>query len=231
MKKIVVLNNTKKNRGLVKRSWASAKASTRYIILAMVPQVIHQITAVLDVPDGNLKRGEKASRIITASTNNAWVTITQTVIDGYVQHLKDYNTATKPAARNAAWLNVHKDLKAIMRLFQEAADNDPENAIVIVESGDFRVKKVTIRQRQVFAVSHGVESGTIDLVGPSAQGRHCHDWWYSADGTNYVRMRPTLESTTQMTGLKPETNAWFMHELIVLKDPQGLSQPIKIQVK
>ena len=231
MKKIVVLKNTKKNRGLMYKSWNSKKMSTKYIILALIPTAIHQITAVLDVPNGILQRGKKAADIIAACTGNDWVTVAPGDIKQYNNDVANYNGATTTSQRDTFWRAVKKDLKKLMGSFQDAADDDVENSITIIESGGFRVKKVHIQQKQIFGVNNGVDSGTVDLVGPSKEGNHCSDWWYSPDGITYTRMRPTLESTTQMIGLTPGKWAWFMMELIVVKDGKGMEQPLKIMVK
>ena len=229
-KKIIILDNTEKNRKLMNRRRKEG-SSTQYIILSIIPTAIHIITAVLDVPNGYLAKGEKASGIVNAWTDNKWLPVDAVLQKKYLEDIANYTAATSTAARNSAWKTVHDDLKALMRLIQTEADKKPADAIEIIESFKLRVKKVAIHQIQVFGAVNGAEPGTIDLTAPGGKGQHCHDWWFSPDGINYTRMRPTLKSTTQMVGLKSLSWAWFMHELIVAKDGTGLSDPIKIQVK
>jgi hypothetical protein len=121
-------------------------------------------------------------------------------------------------------------LNAMMRLFQEAADADPENAIAIIESGAFKVKKVAIPQKHDFDATNNPVSGVIDLVAPGGGPRTCHDWMYSPDGTVFERMPPTVGAETHKSGLTPGQNAFFTHELITKDGPQGISQIIKIIV-
>jgi len=223
-------SNTLIIEDLVNKTVASEKVQT-FIILTMVPQAIHIITAVLDIPNGYLQKGEKAKKVIDRCEGNPWVTIDAAVIAAYRADLKAYTLAETTSERDTAWLKVAKDLKKLIRLFQSAADDDPENAITIIESGDFRVKKVAIHQKNIFGATNGVDSGTIDLVGPTTDGRHLHDWWISLDGINFKRFRPTLEATTSVTGLTPGTTVWFKHELIVTKNGTGLSNAIEILVK
>lgn len=212
------------------KSLKSKKMSTKYIILSLVPMAIHQITAVLDVPNGYLQKGEKAGEIITACTDNPWVTVDPAFLATCVEHLKAYINSVG-SARDSAWKVLHKDLKQLMRLFQEAADSKPADAITIVESAKLRVKKVHIHQIQKFEASNGIDSGVIDLIAQGGGTYTCHDWWYSSDGVVFVRMQPTVAAKTQMRGLKPLTLAYFMHELIGKKGGEGISEIIKIQVK
>ena len=229
-KRIIILNDTEKNRKFMNRRKKSG-SSIQYFILSLIPTAIHNITAVLDVPNGYLAKGEKAGGIVNAWTDNKWVPVDAMLQKQYLDDITNYTAADSTAARNSAWKTVHGDLKSLMRQIQTAADNKPADAIEIIESFKLRVKKVAIHQIQVFGAVNGTEPGTIDLTAPGGKGQHCHDWWISLDGINYTRMRPTLKSTTQMVGLKSLSWAWFMHELIVAKDGTGLSAPIKIQVK
>ena len=230
MKKIIVVENTKKNKSLMYKSWNS-KSSTKYIILTTIPVIIRQVTAVLDVPDGNLKKGKKASDILTACTDNKWVTVDPAFLIDLGKLIASYNSQTVPSERDAAWVLVHAKLKKLMSFFQDGADAAPADAISIIESGDFRVKKIRIPKDQIFKATNGIESGVIDLVAQGGGSYTCHDWWYSADGVAFERMQPTIAAKTQKTGLKPLTLAYFMHELITKKGGAGMSEIIKIQVK
>jgi hypothetical protein len=121
-------------------------------------------------------------------------------------------------------------LNAMMSLFQEAADQAPETAIAIIESGAFKVKKVAIPQKHIFEGHNNAVSGVIDLTAQGGGPRSCHDWMYSSDGIIFVRMQPTVNAETHKSGLTPATYAWFTHELVTKNGPQGISQVIKILV-
>ena len=231
MRKFIVLKNTKKNRGLMMRSFKNQKQSTKYIILSLIPTAIHAITAVLDIPNGYLAKGEKAGIVVNAWTDNKWVPVDPALQKKYLDNIDIYNSATTTAERNSAWKNVHDDLKALMRLVQTAADKLPANAVEIVESFKLRVKKATIHHIQAFAATNGTDAGVIDLVAPGGGSYTCHDWLYSADGIIFMRMQPTVAANTSMKGLKPNTYAYFQHELITKKGGTGMSEIIKILVK
>ena len=231
MKKFIVLKNTKKNRGLMMRSLKNQKQSTKYIILSLIPTAIHAITAVLDVPNGYLAKGEKAGEVVNAWTDNKWLPVDAVLQKQYLDDITNYTDADSTAARNSAWKIVHDDLKALMRQVQTAADKKPADAIEIIESFKFRVKKVAQHQIQKFAATNGTESGVIDLVAPGGANYTCHDWWFSADGITFVRMQPTVAAHTQIKGLKPDSYVYFQHELINKKGGTGISEVIKIRVK
>jgi hypothetical protein len=141
-----------------------------------------------------------------------------------------YNGATA-ATRLNFWRIMHNDIKALMRMFQDAADADPANAVAIIESGKFKVKHEAIKQKHEFEARNNPVTGTIDLIAPGAGPHACHDWRYSPDGVNFQRLPPTMQAHTHIDGLIPKTDAYFTHEVVGVDGPQGISQVIKILVK
>jgi hypothetical protein len=195
-----------------------------------VVTVIRTAIATYKVTGGDAAKGESARKVVTACAGNPNVPIPGPTIAIYVDHIDSYD-ARKPANKKERWRVVKVDIDALKGVTQTFANAEPESSNEIIVSAGFTVKVVTVRQKGIFTVKNGVDSGTIDLTGPSVKVKHCQDWWYSDDGITYVRMRPTLEAATQMTGLTPGKYAWFKNELIVMKDGKGLSNAIKIMVK
>ena len=116
--------------------------------------------------------------------------------------------------------------------FQVAANKDPANAKVIIQSGNFHVKTITPRQKGDFILTNGTVSGTVVLAGPGAgHDDACHDWMYSADGITFEHMAPTIQARTTKTGLTPGQWAYFTHEIVSRDGGQGVSQIEKIMVK
>jgi hypothetical protein len=187
-----------------------------YMLMAMpTPEnVITGIIGAILVPN----RAIRAKEIIDACAVSTFVTIPVATIVLYRGHLATFESAID-APKKAAWKIVYNDLKALLATFQTAANNDQPNAISILESGSFRIKGISKRQRQVFGVSNGVASGTVDLIGNTVKkGRCLHDWWISHDnGVTWTRMAPTLDSKTQAIGLTVGANVGFRHQLIVAK--------------
>jgi hypothetical protein len=193
--------------------------------------IIRQIIAALDMPDDYLEVGQRAAKIIAACTGNTYVTVPPATLTAASNALANFQSATSSAAREAAYRPLIQALQAIMFLFQVAANADPENAKVIIESGAFKVKTINPRQKGDFVASNGLNSGTIDLAAPGAGQHSCHDWMYSADGITFAHMAPTVQAHTQMTGLTPGQYAYFTHEAVNKDGGQGVSQIEKIMVK
>ena len=189
-----------------------------------MPVTIHQITAVLDMPDDYLAQGKHASDIITASTGSTYVTVPPANLDAAGKALTTFQSAGTPAARKAAERPLRQALQAIMFFFQAAANADPANAEVIVESGGFKVKKISLNQKHSFQLSNGINSGTIDLDAEGAGHYACHDWMYSADGKSFTHLPPTMSAHTHIDGLTPGQYAYFTHEVVTKDGGQGVSQ-------
>jgi len=230
MKKTIKLPGNRKNRRLAKRNNAK-KHSMQIFVLAAVTTPIHTITAVLDLPDDYANRILRFQEIITACTGNPNVTVPPATLTQANTDLKTYENATTAAARNTAFTPIHNDVKGIMSLFQTAANANVANAIVIIESGKFKVKTITPRQKQQFELHNGLVSGMVHLTAEGGGPHTCHCWRYSPDGTNFTIMIPTVEAHTDKDGLTPGVYAYFTHELITKDGPQGESQIEKIMVK
>lgn len=196
-----------------------------------MPVTIHQVTAVLNMPDEYLKQAEHAGKVIDASKASTYVKVPPANIDTANEALATFRNAATPAARNAALRPLRQSLQAIMFLFQTAANADPANAISIVESGGFKVKAIALNQKHSFELSYGVNSGTINLDAEGAGQHACHDWRYSADGKTFAHMAPTVNAHTHIDGLTPGQYAYFTHEVVTKDGGQGVSQVESIMVK
>lgn len=230
MKKVIIVFSKKEYKRQVKKHKASKKQDSVRIILLAMPLPIHTVTATLDMPTGNAARGDRTKEVTDACAVSPLVIVDPAVITAVRATITDYGNAT-PSTRVNLYRLMHNGLKGLMGLFQAAANADPANAIAIIQSGKFGVKQVAIQQKHVFNAENNPVSGRIDLTAPGGPKRCCHDWKYSADGVNFVRMQPTLDAHTFKDGLTPRTFAYFTHELITKDGPQGISQIIKIEVK
>jgi hypothetical protein len=230
MKKTIYVFDNRANRQLAKKYARSKKFRGTTVILMSIPVPIHAVIAALDLPKGNANRGARAQEVTNACEVSTYVTVSPATITTIKGDITNYDNST-PATRTSLWRIVHNDLKGLMSLFQGAADADPANAIAIIESGKFKVKKISIVQKHEFEAENNPVSGVIDLRAQGGPARSCHDWMYSADGTKFERMYPTVNAETQKIDLTPLTWAYFTHELITKDGPQGLSQVIKILVK
>ena len=192
--------------------------------------IIHQITAVLDMPDEYLEQIARSQDIITACTGNPNVTVPAATITAADSALTTFKTAPV-SSRQSALRALRNILKSIMSLFQIAADNDPANAVRIIESGKFKVKTIALNQKQQFVVENGINSGTVHLEAEGGPVYSCHDWCCSPDGIKFIHLPPMMAAHTDMTGLIPGQYAYFTHELVTKDGGQGVSQILKIMVK
>ena len=163
-------------------------------------------------------RAVRALEIIDACAISTLCPILPADILIYRGHLTTFTTAIGPA-KKAAWKIVVLDQKILLAAFQLKANSDQPNAITILESGSFKIKGVSKRQKQVFGVTNGVDSGTVDLIGNTVTKVKClHDWWISLDnGLTWTRMAPTHDAKTQATGLTVGAKVGFGHQCIVNK--------------
>ena len=189
-----------------------------------MPVAIHQVTAVLNMPDEYLKQAEHAGKVITASKSSTYVKVPPANIEAADNALAAFQKAATSAERASALRPLRQSLQAIMFYFQQGANNDPANAVSIVESGGFKVKTFVPRQKGDFTIHNGVNSGTVDLDAAGSGSYTCHDWRYSADGKTFVHLPPTVSAHTHVAGLTPGQNAWFTHEVVTKDGGQGVSQ-------
>ncbi len=214
---------------LGKRTVKTSRYGTRFVMMA-VPTPENVITGII----GKIKtvnRGTRAKEIIDACALSTTPAVLPATIVTYRAHLATF-TAAVGAAKKAAWKTVYNDLKALLFAFQIAGNADQPNCITILEGGKFRIKGVSSRQKQVFELKHGVDSGTIDLIGDTIKKRCLHDWWISHDlGLTYVRLDPTNESETQVTGLTKGLTIYFRHQYITPRGkPNGVLETLFITV-
>jgi hypothetical protein len=129
-----------------------------------MPVIIHQITAVLNMPDEYLEQIDRSQKIIAASTGNPYVTVPVATLTAASTALADFQSAPV-SSRSSALRTLRNALKAIMSLFQVAADAAPANAETIILSGNFKVKIIALNQKQTFVVENGINPGMIHLEG------------------------------------------------------------------
>ncbi|MEO8147545.1 MAG: hypothetical protein ABI723_07910 [Bacteroidia bacterium] len=229
MKKKIIIHNTRKNRSFAKQQ--NSKTHPRYVIILMsMPTPIHAVTAVLDMPGDYNGRRDRAAEVILGCTANAYVTISAPVIATANANLAAYIASISGPVRDVNYVPLHNGLKSFMSLFQNAANADIANAIVIIESGGFRVKQMTINQKHEFKAEHGLMPGDVSLTAEGGPAHSVHNWNYSPDGIAWTRLRGTSAAHTHLDGLAIGDEAYFTHELSIHDVPQGVSQVFQITV-
>ncbi len=229
MKKEIKSTSNKK-AALIKQPDASAHPP-KVIILMSMPAPIHAVTAVMDMPHDYHGRVDRITEIFTKCTDNHYVPIAPHTIDeGYVK-LATYVAAATAAEKNAAFPPVHNVCKSYMNLFQNAGNDDIANAIVIIESGGFKVKEMSIPQKHSFKAVNGAITGDTDLYAQGAPAGSTHNWKWATDGINYLWLRGTSDAHTHhVTGLAQGSTVYYIHELSLNDVPQTESQPFKLTI-
>ncbi len=207
----------------------SKNGKGNYIVLMSMPTAIHIITAALNIKDSDPSRGVKALVVATACGTSTFVIIPIGTITALLAAIAAYNSAVG-AQKKAKWRIVKTSLKSIMRTFQNAMDLVPADAVACCESGGFKVKKVSIKQKNVFTAERGLESGTVQLVGNTSRANHFHAWWVSTDGINFILIMGTSDADNLITDLLPNKRYWFQHQLRMAKGPHGALQTLFVDV-
>jgi len=188
------------------------------LVLLGMPSAVHILTAALNIKKGDPRRGEKALKIARICSTSIWVTVDLGTLTVLLADIAAFNNTTGKE-RKRIWQDINSSLKSIMEQFQHEMRVDPVNSREICESGGFSVRGVYIKQEQVFSVTQGNDSGTIDMIGNTCDTTHCHDWKHSETGTDFMRLKPTTDSKKRVKDLKPGKRHFFQHQLIM---PEGI---------
>jgi len=193
------------------------------LMLITIPLASRVITAVMKIPRSYSDRIITARAITNACTSNPLIVILPVTIAAYlgaIDLLDTYQTATKTrtlgtvSTRNAQWIIVYNNLKSLMAVAQSGANANQSQAIVIIESGLFKVKSTTARKAGVFMAVHGLTSGTVILSAAGASKTAMHEWEMSLDGITFTSLPNTRLSKTTVSGLIPISKIWFRHRTV-----------------
>ena len=219
----------KANKKISKNVLRLLKQERKIMVLMTKVVAVHSVIAALKMPQGKLKRLSRAREIVKACTGNTYVAIPLSVINTINNHITDYKNA-KSRSNPDAYRVVRNDLRMLMSKFQTAADADIYGCKGIILSGKFKVSEVGIPQKRKFEAKNGKEQGVVILRAQGGGQNTCHDWQYSPDGVNFVRLPPTVAGKTTVKKLPRGSKAYFTHELVTAKGGTGISQIIMIIV-
>ncbi len=88
---------------------------------------------------------------------------------------------------------------------------DAVHAEQICISGGFKVKGVAIKQKNVFGLTQGIESGTLICTGDTDPRAIFHAWWISRNGVDFILIMGTADAENILTGLAPG-RVWIQHQ-------------------
>jgi len=229
--KIFYVTSEKKRKRLDRKLHKHGKNPTYFVMPAIIPTAIHQIEGTLALKGKRLTQVERAELIITGCTANANVTISGAKITAATGFKDTYRDSSSGGRKTARRNMVNYLTDNLLAPFQAAANLDPDNAVDILESGNFKVKTVSPKQKQVVGVKNSSITGKILFEGPGTGQGTAHDWWLTLDnGVTAVRMDPTIKSKASKTGLTVRTHVGIAHQSITRKGPQGISEFVYVDV-
>ncbi|MEI6488943.1 MAG: hypothetical protein WCP52_08270 [Bacteroidota bacterium] len=231
MKKITYLIGNRRNRRLVLKNLRSRRKSINTFVLLAVPLPIHTVEGAIDMPNTIQGRLTRAQEISGACGTSSYVSVSAAKMTAVNASITAYKGAG-PGNRPGLYRKMMNQLKSLLNLFQDSANEDPVNSIAILESGKFRVVEAKVPQKHKFDAKDGVNPGEVILTAPGGPNeRHFHEWKISYDNVKFELIRSTLTATKLVEGLTSGAVVYFTHELIVKDVPQGVSQVIKKRVK
>jgi hypothetical protein len=201
---------------------------------------INRIIAVMKLSRRWSERATETGAIINACLLCTLVTFPGTLLADAQTQLGKFSDAQKDtlkrtigavANRNAEWELLYNYMIKILNVVQDAADADLTNAEKIITQCLFKIKKSAIKSKNVFHAKNGSTSGTILLVGDTANGVTTHYWSMSTDGITYTALPDTTKATTLVTELSAGSNVWFKHRYLSRKGGYSdWSNPVSIIV-
>lgn len=130
--------------------------------------------------------------------------------------------------RNAALRVVKKDLRSLGLEVQLIANEDPENAEIIITSAGFSVKRRTGHTRKQNTVINGSVEGSVNLIGV---GPGPHEWRMSTNGIDWTFGSASGNSTSTVYNLVSGTVYFFQNQQILTYNRRSpWSQSVKIRV-
>ena len=196
--------------------------------------VIDPNVAIILVPnmseDFHLRIDEAEAMIVAWTDDHDWVTVLTLQITD-VTTKKDAYKASKGDARKGKFSKMMEAINGVMFLYQTLCNEDRDNCFAIAASGKFHIRGKGGKTDQIWELIKSEIAGEIILTGVVVDDHaRTYNWWYSANGTDWVRMSGTYYAHTKMSGLTPNTYAWFRYELSLNDVPQGMSTELKIQM-
>jgi len=204
-------------------------------IIGKLPKNTRAI-AVMDEPKKIADKVLFPKKFILAMTTNTWsITAVPTVliVTGHSETLDTKETVVSTRVigsasdRDVAYNVVKLDLFCWKAQVQMKADQDPTNAITIIESYGFRVKHVPKRQKPPLSVKKGTAPNSAILKALAVGRKASYDWEWSGDGQAWTRFgKSTPVANTSMTDIRPNTLYYFRYRGNTTKEEGSWSDPV-----
>jgi hypothetical protein len=186
-----------------------------------VAALISLAKAIVEGLTGNQSFPQPDPSIAQLNTAIADLEAAQTAV-----HARGPGAVATRNEKRAALVALLRQLKSYV---QHVLDADQEHALALAQSVGMGIKRIVVRNRQVFSVQHGKVSGSVSIETPRAGQRVSYEWEYSSDGgKTWLTMPPTTRSRTTLTGLQPGASYSFRSRAVTKSGPTDWTQPLAI---
>jgi hypothetical protein len=202
----------------------------------MTPIKKYRAIAVMDEPRKIADKVLLPNKIITCVTGNAWIPTPIPSIADVTTHAEKVvekqnivftGLIGAAAARNVAYDLVKLDLNCWKAQVQMIADNNPLNAITIIESCGFKVKHVPEKTKKPLEAKNGDAPNTAKLIAKALGLKVSYEWQQSTDGTTWTNLpKSTTVANITATGIKSATLYYFRFRGNTSKVEGNWSDPI-----
>jgi hypothetical protein len=171
---------------------------------------ISSVHVVLGLPVRNKDTIAFAKNVEASLTNNPRFPSPNIVLATFAADIAAFDQAETQASakipgaatqRNAKKTKVVQDLRHLRDYVQQVAETLTTDALTVVESSGFSVRKQTSIHKQALAVKDGKVSGSVELVAKAVARTATYYWQYSLDGKTWTSWPETMKATALITGL------------------------------
>jgi hypothetical protein len=194
----------------------------------------------LGIPTRNKDILAYGKSILSAMTNNPHFPSPSPVLSVFQADLAAYDQAETAVATRAAGTvavrdvkkaKVVQDIKNLRDYVRTVADAATADALSIVESAGFKVKRQALRSKQALLAKDGPVSGSVHLAAKAAARVAVYYWQYSLDGKTWTSSPDTLKSATMVAGLTPGQAYSFRYRTLTRAGASDFSQVVSHIVK
>ncbi|MEI8201384.1 MAG: fibronectin type III domain-containing protein [Bacteroidota bacterium] len=156
---------------------------------------------------------------INLFTSSTWITSPIPTILVVTGLLGTYSTAQSKVSQRTIGLASERDLAKLpvesalhcwAALVQWTADQNPLQAIAIIEAHGYRTQKVYVSSKKDFEARHDV-SGTVNLIIKSKGPHTYYERQMSTDGHTWTEIEGTMHCKYLLKGLTPGTAYYFRY--------------------
>jgi hypothetical protein len=182
-----------------------------------------------------------AQYVVDRMTGNTWFPDPVPALDkvqGCIDVLHDAETDAldltkgKKQVRNAALRRLVSHMDLLKAFVQFVADENPAEAVAIIESAGLSVKGRSYPVKEPFSARPWRVSGSVLLMVVAAAKVAGYHWQVSDDaGQTWKTLETTLQAKTVVPRLVPQKTYWFRYRTVVRRGPRDWSEPVSIVVR